>query len=99
MYNIKESKLNLPNMQLDYITFGSGTRPLVMIQGLNSRGIKGSALSLAYMYRIFAKDFKVCLFDRRPDVHDGITVHRISPRQWTRWELQMPMFSAFHRAE
>ena len=74
MYNIKESKLNLPNMQLDYITFGRGTRSLVMIQGLNTRGIKGSALSLAYMYRIFAKDFKVCLFDRRPDVHDGITV-------------------------
>ena len=74
MYNVKESKLNLPDMQLDYITFGRGTRPLVMIQGLNTRGIKGSALSLAYMYRIFAKDFKVYLFDRRPDVHDGITV-------------------------
>lgn len=78
MYNVKESKLNLPDMQLDYITFGRGTRPLVMIQGLNTRGIKGSALSLAYMYRIFAKDFKVYLFDRRPDVHDGITVRNMA---------------------
>lgn len=78
MYNVKESKLNLPDMQLDYITFGRGTRPLVMIQGLNTRGIKGSALSLAYMYRIFAKDFKAYLFDRRPDVHDGITVRNMA---------------------
>ena len=47
MYNVKELKLNLRGMQFDYITFGSGTKPLVMIQGLNTRGIKGAALSLA----------------------------------------------------
>jgi len=74
MYNAKESKLNIQNMQFDYITFGNGTKPLVMIQGLNTRGIKGAALSLAYMYRIFAKDYKVYLFDRRPVVQEGITV-------------------------
>ena len=74
MYNAKELKLNVQNMQLDYITFGNGTKPLVMIQGLNTRGIKGAALSLAYMYRIFAKEYTVYLFDRRPVVYDGITV-------------------------
>ena len=74
MYNAKELKLNVRNMQFDYISFGSGTKPLVMIQGLNTRGIKGASLSLAYMYRIFAKDYKVYLFDRRPVVQEGITV-------------------------
>ena len=74
MYNAKQLKLNLQDMQLDYITFGNGTKPLIMIQGLNTRGIKGAALSLAYMYRIFAKDYKVYLFDRRPVVQEGITV-------------------------
>ena len=78
MYNAKESKLDISGRQFDYITFGSGAKPLIMIQGLNTRGIKGSALSLAYMYRIFAKDFKVYLFDRRPDVHDGITVREMA---------------------
>ena len=53
IYNAKELKLNVQDMQLDYITFGNGTKPLVMIQGLNTRGIKGAALSIAYMYRIF----------------------------------------------
>ena len=74
MYNAKESKVNVQDMQLDYITFGNGAKPLVMIQGLNTRGIKGAALTLAYMYRIFAKDYKVYLFDRRPIVQEGITV-------------------------
>ncbi len=74
MYNAKELKLNIQNMEFDYITFGNGTKPLVMIQGLNTRGIKGAALSLAYMYRIFVKDYKVYLFDRRPIVREGITV-------------------------
>ncbi len=78
LYNAKESKLNLLNTQLDYITFGRGAKPLVMIQGLGTRGIKGSALSLAYMYRIFAKDYRVYLFDRRPDVRDGITVREMA---------------------
>ena len=74
LYQAKESKINVSNMQYDYITFGSGAKPLIMIQGLNTRGIKGAAVSLAYTYRMFAMDYKVYLFDRRPVLHDGITV-------------------------
>ena len=78
MYNAKELKLNVQNTQLDYITFGNGTKPLIMIQGLNTRGIKGAALSLAYMYRIFAKDYKVYLFDRREHIEEEITVRELA---------------------
>lgn len=74
MYNAKEVTLNIQGVLFDYITFGSGKKTLIMIQGLNTRGIKGSATSLAYMYRMFAKDYKVYLFDRRPIVRDDITV-------------------------
>lgn len=74
LYGAKELKLTASGMQFDYIRFGSGKKPLIMIQGLNTRGIKGAALSLAYMYRIFAKEYTVYLFDRRPVVYDGITV-------------------------
>ena len=59
MYYVKEKRLKFSNMQADYIMFGKGTKPLIMIQGLNTRGIKGSGLALAYMYRIFAKDYRV----------------------------------------
>ena len=74
MYNSKEHKLNLQELQMDYITFGKGTKPLVMIQGLSTRSINGAAFPLAYMYRIFAEDFKVYLFDRRKNVPENITV-------------------------
>lgn len=74
IYNAKEHKLNLQDMQLDYITFGKGTKPLIMIQGLSTRSINGAAVSLAYMYRIFAKEYKVYLFDRRKSIPDNITV-------------------------
>ena len=74
LYGAKELKPTANGMQFDYIRFGSGKRTLIMIQGLNTRGIKGAALSLAYMYRIFAKEYTVYLFDRRPVVCDGITV-------------------------
>ena len=78
MYNAKELKLTVSDMQFDYITFGSGKKPLVMIQGLSTRGIKGAALSLSYIYRIFANDYKVYIFDRRPIVQNGITVKEMA---------------------
>lgn len=77
-YNAKEDTLRLENVTMDYITFGKGTKPLIMIQGLNTNAIKGAAFSLAYMYRIFAKEYKVYLFDRRREVYDGITVREIA---------------------
>ncbi len=78
MYNAKEQRISIHDMLINTITFGRGAKPLVMIQGLNTRGIKGAALPLAWMYRIFAKDYKVYVFDRRPVVFDGITVRDLA---------------------
>lgn len=78
IYNAKEHKLKINNMQMDYITFGKGTKPLIMIQGLNTRSIKGAADLLAYMYRIFAKDYNVYIFDRRTDILKDITVRELA---------------------
>lgn len=74
LYQLKESKVATNGTVLDYIAFGKGEKPLVMLQGLNTRGIRGAGFGLAYMYRIFAKDYRVYLFDRRPDIWEGITV-------------------------
>ncbi len=73
-FNVKEDKLEISNTEIDYISFGYGKKNLIMIQGLNTRGIKGAGFSLAYMYRIFTKEYKVYLFDRRPDIWEGITI-------------------------
>ena len=73
-FNVKEDKLRVSNTEIDYITFGTGKKNLIMIQGLNTSGIKGAGLGLAFMYRIFAKEYKVYLFDRRTDLWEEITV-------------------------
>ena len=74
LYNAKELKIRIRDADINYITFGKGKKALVMIQGLNTRGIKGSSLPLAFMYRCFVKDYTVYLFDRRPDITDNTTV-------------------------
>ena len=73
-HNAKELTLKLENMEMNYITFGTGTKSLVIIQGLSTRGINGFSIPLAFMYQIFAKEYKVYLFDRRKVVEEGITV-------------------------
>ena len=78
IYHAKENKLTLCNTQIDYITFGKGKKTLIMIQGLNTRSIKGAAGSLAYMYRLFAKDYTVYLFDRRPDLGAAVSVRDLA---------------------
>lgn len=77
-YNAKELTLKLENIEMDYIIFGTGTKSLVIIQGLSTRNIKGMAIPLAFMYQIFAKDYKVYVFDRKKVLEEGITVRDLS---------------------
>ena len=74
MFNIKESKVRVNDMDFDYISFGKVKKNLVIIQGLNTNGIKGSSLMLSLMYRKFTKDYKVYLFERRMNIDSNITV-------------------------
>ncbi len=78
IYRAKEGRLNICGSQTDYISFGNGEKTLIMIQGLNTRGIKGTALLLACMYRIFAKDYTVYLFDRRRELPEKLSVKELA---------------------
>ena len=85
-YGLKEGKINIPSGDLNYISFGKGKRNLIIIQGLNVRDIKGAGVSLALMYKIFAKDYKVWFFDRRTVVRDGLT----------NWDLAEDIYDAMN---
>lgn len=78
LYRAKNHTLKMKNTEMDYITFGSGSEILVLISGLNLSDARGSALALAYMYRIFAKDYKVYCFDRKKEIPEGYTVEDIA---------------------
>ena len=63
-FNAKEITIPVSQSRMTYVVFGSGTRPLVIIPGLSLRSIHGSAVPLAWMYRIFRKDYRVYVFDK-----------------------------------
>ena len=67
LYNAKNGTLKIGGSEMDYIRFGTGERILVMLPGLGDglRGVKGTALPMAFTYRVFAKDFTVYAFSRK----------------------------------
>ncbi len=74
VFGAKELQLSLHHARVDYITFGKGPKILVMIPGLNTRGVKGSSAMLSFMYRIFAKDYTVYVFDHPAPLPADYTV-------------------------
>ena len=73
LYGLKEGKVRIKSGDLGYISFGCGQKNLIIIQGLNMRDIGGAGASLALMYKLFARDFRVWFFDRRAIVTEGLT--------------------------
>ena len=67
------SQVDIPSGKLNYVAFGKGQKHLIIIQGLNVRNLNGVGFSLALMYKIFAKDYRVYFFDRRTKVTAGLT--------------------------
>ena len=72
-WKLVEGRVHIPSGELNYVSFGKGQKNLIIIQGLNMRDLKGAGASLALMYRMFSKDFRVWFFDRRAVVTDGLT--------------------------
>ena len=75
MLNAKNGRLTIRTGEMDYIRFGSGSKPLVMIPGVGDglKTVKGMALPFALLYRELAKDFTVYVFSRRVNLSPGMT--------------------------
>lgn len=75
LYNAKNGSLQLGNTTMDYIRFGTGSRNLIILPGLGDglQTVKGTALPMALMYRMFARDFTVYCFSRKNHLPAGCT--------------------------
>lgn len=73
-YHVKRHVVEIGDTEMDYITFGEGTKPLVLIPGLSFKTVKKFAEPFALMYRIFAKDYMVYAFDRKREIPLGYTI-------------------------
>ena len=78
LFHARNHTLVIGDTRMDYVSFGKGDKYLVMIPGLSLRSVKGTALPLAYMYHIFAKEYTVYIFDRKADIPEGYAVEDIA---------------------
>ncbi len=76
LYNARNFQLTLDGCTVDGLTFGKGSRHLLLIPGLGDglKTAKGMALPVAYQYRAFAKaGYTVTLLSRRHPLPEGFT--------------------------
>ncbi|MBQ4371426.1 MAG: alpha/beta fold hydrolase, partial [Firmicutes bacterium] len=72
-YEIKTIKTT--ELQMRYFRFGKdGARPLVIIPGLSTSSVMGSAGSIRLRYACLAEEFDIYVFDRRLDMPPVYTV-------------------------
>lgn len=67
--NFKKSTVKLDDFELEYITFGSGKKNLVIIPGMSFKPITVYAEAVANQYSAFNDEYTVYLFDRRKDLN------------------------------
>lgn len=75
LWNAQNSIIRLPEGEMPCAAFGRGSRTLVLLPGLGDglKSAKGMALPLAWMYRAFAKDFRVLVLSRMIPLAEGAT--------------------------
>lgn len=72
----KSSQIAIDDSSMDYVSFGSGKQPLVIIPGLSDglRTVKGTALMTALFFRAFAKKYTVYIFSRKNNLPDNYSI-------------------------
>lgn len=83
MFHAKNCSLRIGNTDMDYVSFGYGEKPFVMLPGLSDalKTVKGTAFPLSLMYRTFAKDYKVFVFSRKNQLSPTYTIREMADDQ------------------
>lgn len=76
MYHAKNCYVKIDNTEMEYVTFGNGTQPFIIIPGLGDalKTVRGTTVPFSYMYRTYAKYFKVYLFSRKNMIPKDYTI-------------------------
>ncbi|MCH5193066.1 MAG: alpha/beta hydrolase [Oscillospiraceae bacterium] len=82
-YNAKNLTLKIGDTEMDYVSFGKGSRNLVMIPGGGDglTTVKGLAVPMAFSYRMFADDYKVYVFSRKNRLKEGYSTRDMADDQ------------------
>ncbi|KXT82291.1 alpha/beta fold hydrolase [Streptococcus oralis] len=80
MSSTKWKTLHFNEKSMDYVTFGKGKDPLVIIPGLGDglQTVKGIAIPLSIIYRILAERYKVYVFSRINKLPENYTTRNMA---------------------
>jgi pimeloyl-ACP methyl ester carboxylesterase len=80
LLKIEEKTITVDGNSTDYVAFGSGTTPLLIIPGLSDglKTVKGTGLMLWFIYRFLARDFKVYVISRKNELKPGYTTRQMA---------------------
>lgn len=76
----KNGRVKIDGTCMEYVTFGRGKRNLILIPGIGDglKTVKGMAIPFAFLYRQYAKKFKVYIFSRKQKLEKGCTTRRMA---------------------
>lgn len=82
-WNAHNGRLAIGNTDMDYVRFGKGKKNLVILPGLGDglTTVRGTAVPMAWMYRLFAKDFTVYMFSRKNELPEGYSTRDMAKDQ------------------
>ena len=82
-FHAKNGEIAVGNSIMDYVAFGTGTEPLVILPGLSDglRTVRNTAKTKALAYRAFAKRYRVYIFSRKRELPHGYTTRDMARDQ------------------
>lgn len=82
-YNAREGNVTVNGSTMNYIEFGKGGKPFVILPGLGDglKTVQGQAKNMALYYRCFAKLFRVYMFSRKNELDQGYTTKDMADDQ------------------
>jgi len=83
LFGTEEINIPVNGGSVPCVTFGKGSRNLVMIPGLRTSSIKGTALFCRLYYSCFAKNYRVYIIDRKNIIPECCTIHDIAEDTFT----------------
>lgn len=79
-YQAKNGVLKLGAADMDYISFGTGQKNLVMVPGVGDglKTVRGTAVPFALLYREYAKKYRVFVFSKKAPLDFGTSTRAMA---------------------
>jgi pimeloyl-ACP methyl ester carboxylesterase len=82
-YKAQSKQVKIGGTEMDYVVFGGGKRPLVILPGLGDglETVKGTGKAIALLYHHYADDYRAYIFSRKNKLKPGCTIRDMAADQ------------------